>query len=138
MSKEFNEYIKTRLDDQINWHDKKSQSNQKYYKRLKIIEISLAVSLPLFIAYIDVSTTVKIIVSVMSVIIALVVVITGIYRFKEKWIEYRTTAKMLKHEKYLYLAQAVPYNNKDALSLLVQRVEYLIFKAIDIKVEGEK
>ena len=32
------EYIKDRLDDQINWYDTKSQIHQKWYKILKVSE----------------------------------------------------------------------------------------------------
>ncbi len=32
------EYLAQRLDDQIHWYDRKSQQNQKYFKRLRMIE----------------------------------------------------------------------------------------------------
>ena len=40
------DYIKNRLDDQMNWFDKKSAFNQKRYKRLKKVEVGLTISLP--------------------------------------------------------------------------------------------
>jgi hypothetical protein len=36
-----------RLDDQINWYDKKSLFNQSWYKRLKIVQILTASAIPL-------------------------------------------------------------------------------------------
>lgn len=44
MNKE--EYIKQRLEDQINWYDKKSQWNQRLYKSLKAVKIMLAILIP--------------------------------------------------------------------------------------------
>jgi hypothetical protein len=46
----------------------------------------------------------------------------------EKWIEYRTTTETLKHEKYLYFTNSLPYANDDTFVLLVERVERLISK----------
>ncbi len=40
------EYLQERVDDQIEWHDKKSAWNQKCYKRLRILEIVAAASIP--------------------------------------------------------------------------------------------
>ena len=36
---EIKDYIRDRVDDQITWYDKKSQTAQKHYKRIQIIEI---------------------------------------------------------------------------------------------------
>jgi len=36
------EYIQNRLDDQINWYSNKRQFNQKWFKRLRIVEIRTA------------------------------------------------------------------------------------------------
>jgi hypothetical protein len=35
------EYIEERLNDQIIWYSKKSQTNQKWFKRLRLLEIIL-------------------------------------------------------------------------------------------------
>ena len=42
-----NDPIMDRLEDQINWYDRKSQSAQHIYKRLKIVEILAAAMIPL-------------------------------------------------------------------------------------------
>ena len=46
----------------------------------------------------------------------------------KRQIKYRTTSEQLKHEKYLYLTNSNPYNKKERLGLLVERVESLISK----------
>jgi hypothetical protein len=47
---EQNTYIQERLDDQIDWYDKKSQSNQKWHKRLRVIELIAGASIPFLAA----------------------------------------------------------------------------------------
>jgi hypothetical protein len=34
--------IMERLEDQIGWYDRKSMTNQRYFKRIKIVEIAAA------------------------------------------------------------------------------------------------
>ena len=51
----------------------------------------------------------------------------GLFQYQQNWINYRSTAEDLKHEKYLWLAKAGPYMNIDNPdALLAQRIETLI------------
>lgn len=120
-------YIKDRLDDQIQWYSTKSQWNQKWYKRLRILEILAACLIPLIVGYvIDTRPFLKVIVGILGVLVALVSGILSLYKFQENWIEYRTVAESLKHEKYLFLTKSEPYNIDNSFSLLVERVEGMI------------
>jgi hypothetical protein len=58
--------------------------------------------------------------------IAIVTGLSGIYKFNDKWMTYRSTAESIKHEKYLYLLRSEPYDKGDALKTLGGRVEALI------------
>jgi hypothetical protein len=123
------EYFEQRLDDQINWYDKKSSSNQTAYKRLRLIEIIAAASIPLLAGYTQVTEYAKGVGLAMGIIGLIVAVLAGIvslYRFQENWNEYRASAESLKQEKYLYLARVEPYNGDQPFELLVQRVEALL------------
>jgi hypothetical protein len=60
---------------------------------------------------------------------AVIVVLEGaqhLYQFQEHWITYRSTAEALKHERYLYLAQAGSYAGDDRHGQLAERLEGLI------------
>jgi hypothetical protein len=60
---------------------------------------------------------------------AVIVVLEGaqhLYQYQEHWITYRSTAEALKHERYLYLAQAGLYMGDDRHSQLAERLEGLI------------
>jgi hypothetical protein len=111
-----------RLEDQISWYDGKSGQNQQRYKWLKLLEIAIAATLPVVAA-------VHSPVAVTGGLAAIIVVLEGaqhVYQFQEHWITYRSTAEALKHERFLYLAEAGPYAANDRHSQLAERLEGLI------------
>jgi Protein of unknown function (DUF4231) len=111
-----------RLEDQIGWYDRKSGSNQRWYKRLKLFELAVTASLP-------VVAGLRSPVWVTGGLAAVVVVLEGaqhLYQFQELWITYRSTAEALRHERYLYLAHAGPYVGEDRRTQLAERIEGLI------------
>jgi len=120
------EYLEQRLDAQINWYDKKSSANQAAYKRLRLIEIIAAATIPLLAGYSQASWYVGMTIGVIGVVVAVLAGIVSLYRFQENWNEYRAVAESLKQEKYLYLARAEPYNGDQPFESLVERVEALL------------
>ncbi len=123
------QYIEQRLDNQIEWYDFKSKQNQKWYKRLKLIEIILATTIPFLVGYVsEKMLSLKLVVGLLGVLVAVISGILALYKFQENWTEYRTTCESLRHEKYLFLTKSEPYNVEESLPLLVQRVEALISK----------
>ena len=111
-----------RLENQIDWYSRKSRENQRFYKWLKLLEIAVAASLPVVAA-------VHSPVWVTGGLGAVIVVLEGaqhLYQFQEHWITYRSTAEALKHEHYLYLAQAGPYTGEDRNRQLAERLGGLI------------
>lgn len=121
------QYISERVDDQIQWYDNKSVWNQKQYKRLRVAEITFAACIPFLAGYFaDDLQWIKILTGFFGVMIAVIAGLVSLYSFQEHWIEYRTTSESLKHEKYLYLTKAPPYNSEQAFSLFVERIESLI------------
>ena len=122
------EYITQRLDDQIEWYDRKSRSNQRWYKALRMIQFSAAALIPFLTAYLSEILITKLIVGLVGVVIAVVTAMLDLYRYQEHWIEYRTTCESLKKEKFLFLADSGPYGSESVtvFQLFVQRVEALI------------
>lgn len=113
-----------RLEDQINWYDGKSQWNQRWYKRLKILQIGLAVSIP--VASLADPGIAKWLTSMAGALIAILEGIQHLNQHATLWVTYRATAERLKHEKYLFLSAAGPYkglNEADRLTALAERVE---------------
>jgi len=122
------EYIEQRLLDQIKWYSAKSQFNQRWFKRLRILEIVSAAVIPFLAGLGPVVPYYQFVVGALGAVIAISAGISAIYKFHENWIEYRTTAETLKHELYLYETRCSPYDNEEAFCRLVERVEGLISK----------
>ena len=123
------DYLKSRLDDQISWYDQKSSWNQRWFKRLQVFQIIAAALIPVLVNYVtDTSGYMRIIVALLGACIAIVSGVIGLYKLQENWLEYRTTCESLRHEKYLFLTKADPYSNEEPFNLLVNRVETLISK----------
>jgi len=124
-------YIADRLDDQIGWYDRKSLSNQNWYKGLRMLQVLAAALIPFLTAYLppDKSTT-QLLVGFLGVAIAVVTATLDLWRCQEHWIQYRTTCESLKTEKILFLTESDPYSGDAATNfrLLVHRAETLISK----------
>ncbi len=121
------EYIRNRLDEQIDWYDRTAAWNQKWYKRLQIASILAAALIPFLSGYMSgESSAVKILIGGLGFVVAAITALLGLYRFHENWIEYRTASEALKGEKFRYLTAVEPYNGDDPFPLLVTRVEALL------------
>jgi uncharacterized protein DUF4231 len=114
-----------RLEDQIGWYDRKSISNMHWFKRIKITEIVSAAIIP-FLAATNVPR-VAVATGVLGVLITVFEGMLQLNQFHENWIRYRSTCESLKHEKYIFLANAAPYSNAEKpRALLAERVESLV------------
>lgn len=123
------EYVNERLQDQIEWYDRKSQWNQKSFKRLQVFQLVAAATIPFLSGYIEPGGFwVKFSVGFLGLSIAGAGAVAGLYKFQENWIEYRTTCEALRHEKYLFLTKTEPYDTEKPFELLVKRVESQISK----------
>jgi hypothetical protein len=112
-----------RLEDQINWYDRKSNYSQRVYKWIKIIEIVAAALVPLA-AGLHMPAPVT---GSLGVLIAVLEGLLQLNQYHHNWITYRSTCETLKHEKYLYLANAGPYAAAPvAHALLAERIESLV------------
>lgn len=124
-----NESVKThpawsRLIDQKNWYDKKSQYCQRWYKRWKITQVALAVFIPA--TSILPSVSAKWAASTAGILIAILEAVQQMNQYSTLWVTYRSTAERLKHEQYLFLSSAGPYKGMtepDRLVALAERVE---------------
>jgi hypothetical protein len=115
--------VLNRLADQINFFNKRSKQNQNRYKWLKattfiaaaVIAISGALALPIWT------------VPVLGGAIIVIESILSTSSSHQNWLAYRRTCEALKHEKYLYLANAGPYRDvTDRNPLLAERTESIL------------
>lgn len=120
------QYLRERLQDQLEWHDRRSGWNQRWYKRLQVLVIAAGALIPLLSGFSDCRPEVQVAVGMLGALIAIATGVSGAYRFQENWIDYRVTAEALGHEKYRYLTGAEPYGAPDGFARLVERVEAIL------------
>ena len=111
-----------RLEDQIGWYDRKSQSAQRIFTRIKIVEILAAAAIP-FLAALSFPRD-KLVTAGLGVLITVLEGLLHLKQYQQNWTNYRSTCEALKHEKFVYLAGAGPYMNvPNPRALLAERVE---------------
>lgn len=114
---------RARVSEQIEWYDRRSRSNQRWFKRLKVCQIVTAAAIP-------VAASVSAPVWLVGGGGALIVVLEGLQQlqqYQQNWTNYRATCERLKHEQFLFLAHAGPYAAEvDRGVLLAERVESLV------------
>jgi Protein of unknown function (DUF4231) len=111
-----------RLEDQIAWYDRKSTAAQHAYRRLKLLEVVVAASISVVAG---ISAPAALTASLGGVVVVLEA-LQHVYGYHDNWILYRSTTEALRHERYLYLANAGPYARRDRHRVLAERIEGLI------------
>jgi hypothetical protein len=121
------EYIKQRVQDQIDWHDRKSQWNQRWFKRIQVVIIAAGALVPFMTGlWSEPSLYQQLVVGGLGVIVVVASGILTLYRFQELWVDYRMTAESLRSEKLFFETGVSPYDVDDAFPLLVGKVEALL------------
>lgn len=117
------EVVLRRLDDQVQWYERRAATNKTGYQLLKLVQIVVAAAIPV-LAVRDDSTT---LLGALGAVIVVLEAVQQLYQFQQNWISYRTTAEGLKHEKFLYLAGAAHYAKADRPhARLAEAVESLV------------
>ena len=112
-----------RLEDQIQWYDRKSAGSQRKYKVLKICTIVSAAVVPATAGL----PALHLLTAGLGVFIVVIEGIQQLYQFQSNWIAYRSTCEALKHEKYLYFGKAGIYATaNDPHALLAERIESMV------------
>jgi hypothetical protein len=120
------EYLESRVEDQLKWYSAKSGWNHKLYKWLRLVEVALASLIPLIVVLPLMELLSKVLVAAAGAAIAVISGAISLWKFQENWVEYRATAENLKREKFLFVTRAAPYAADDRFPLFVGRVETLL------------
>lgn len=119
-------YLSERVDNQINWHDRKSSKNQKWFKSLQMISLACAAAIPFISGLVIDPTLLRVLVGGLGVVIAVVAGAISLYQFQQHWIDYRVTAEALRGEKYRFVTRTPPYDGPTAFRDFVQTVETIL------------
>lgn len=123
-----------RLQDQLDWFDRRSGLAQRRFKQLKLATLMLAAGLPVTIA----ASAPSWIPALMGALVAVIEGAQQLFKFQENWINYRSVCESLQREQYLYLARAGHYAEAAAVdTLLAEMVERIIGQETTHWVERE-
>ncbi len=115
-----------RLDEEIAWYDRRASRNQLWYRVLKFVVIVAAALIP-FLSGMEAIKPWPWLVGALGVLIAIAEGVQQVNQHHANWTAFRATCEALKHEKYLYHANAGPYAGaNEARVLLAERIEALI------------
>lgn len=124
-----------RLEDQIDWYDKKSQTNKEWWNSLKTIEIIIAGLIP-FLSIFD--NMPKFVLGLAGMTVAIIEGVVQHFKFHDNWFNYRATCEKLRHEKYLWEAGAGYYQESKDELILADRIESLISQEHAQWIAGQK
>ncbi|MDD4051864.1 MAG: DUF4231 domain-containing protein [candidate division Zixibacteria bacterium] len=122
---EFDNYVKTRYEDQVAWYGERAGQNKRRYIicQTAIIVLPLAAAV---LALIGESWERWAIVTLTTLATAASMIMVA-FKFADLWFNYRTVCEMLKKEIHYYTAGLGEYQyGADPRRLFVQRVESLI------------
>ncbi|MBW7676171.1 DUF4231 domain-containing protein [Chryseobacterium chendengshani] len=131
-------YIRDRLDQYRNWYDNKAVFTKRRYLQARIWSAIGAVIVPILtnislpIINITPNYTIdpaKVLITIISTIVALLIALEGVLHYREQWKNYRTTEQYLTAQKNLFCNNVVDYSSldkEDGFKLLVNRVENAI------------
>ncbi|MDE2590884.1 MAG: DUF4231 domain-containing protein [Patescibacteria group bacterium] len=126
---DISEYMKNRVEGQINWYEKKANHNKKSFHICQIIIIITSIIIPV-INIIDFATfEIRITSSILGGIIVGLTGLIQLKKYQDNWILFRTNEEILKKEKFLYINQAGGYSNQkqeERDKLFVERIESII------------
>lgn len=119
------DYVDKRLNSQIEWYDKKSKSNKKYYMFFKTISY-ICMALTPFILALGWSVYLSGITSLVTLICESFM---ALFNYKELWITYRQTTELLIKERIMFQTSTGIYRETDfPFADLVERCETIISK----------
>jgi hypothetical protein len=113
-----------RLNAQLSWYDRKSGDNQRRYNQIKVSQLVLAGSIPVF-ALVD-DTWGRWVTAILGASVAILEGLQQLGQYNNLWVSYRATAEQLRHEKVLFLAKSGSYREleeAEAWKLLAERIE---------------
>lgn len=129
-------YLEDRVDDQLEYYATAANDTKKTFNRMQLLIIVLGLLVPVVVNFpVDLvpneltralTLGVRLSVTIMSLIVA---ILTGILNFKkygDLWLSYRMTEELIKHEKFTYVTRSGKYTSDDAFDKFVQTIESLI------------
>ena len=125
------EYLKDRVDQQIDWYNRRSRWNKRWFICLQVVILTASASVPVVVLVpfvFEGKAWIRVAVAVLGSLTAVLTGVISLMQFRKNWIEYRVVAESLKSEKFMFQTETGPYAEGDRFSKFVERTETLISK----------
>jgi hypothetical protein len=120
-------YLESRVQNQIEYFNTKSATCKKKHQWLQVISIICSLAVPLLVGYVTQHDWLKYVVGAFGAVVALAESLQALYKFKENWLSYRSTAESLIRERFLFETKAGQYAKAtDAYPSFVEQVENIL------------
>jgi len=122
-------YISDRFNDAISWYDAKAAIAKARYQWMRAASVIGGVMVPVLINihWPEGELYLKIVTTVVSTIVVLLVSLESVFHYREQWINYRSTEQFLRREYFLFTAKEGVYtrtrDDHAAFTMFVERVE---------------
>ncbi len=114
------------LNGYLDYYEGKSILNKKRYSAFVVLNIVISALIPFATLFIDVYIPAKYIVAMMGSTITIISALNSTFGYHKHWIEYRTVAESLKHQKVLYMNNCYPYNVENKGELLILMINSIL------------
>jgi hypothetical protein len=116
-------YMSERVDDQIDWHDRKGGGNKKWFLRLQLTSLTCAALIPFISGVMSNEFAMRILVGGLGVVIAVVGGAISLNQFQKNWVDYRLISETLRGLKYRFETRTPPFDTPNAFRDFVEAVE---------------
>lgn len=127
------EYLKTRVQDQIEWLSGRARDNKSSYLRLRLLQISLGILVSAGGAYAGNLEYGAQVLTILGALISLAAAWETVNDYQNNWVRYRRIKEDLMRETLMYQTNSGPYRRNTAsneeevsFTLFVSRVEGLL------------
>lgn len=133
------DFLRSRWLDQVIWMEGRAITAQRRFYRLRMITVAGAVLVPALVSLTTLDDgsgqAAKIVLWIVSLVVAVSAAIEGFFQFGLRWRNYRGTVERLKMEGWLYLQTTGPYTGtapRESYGVFAARVEELIRSDVDV------
>ena len=124
------DYIKDRVQYKINLYGCLARSQKRSYHFFAITIGIFSAAVPVLISFSDTENYLKILATVLSLLVTILVVVQELYKFREHWRNYSLIEINLRKEEMLFSTTAEHYAKEDGpekrFKLFVRKIETLI------------
>lgn len=122
------EYITSRVDDQINYYDRQSLRSRKWQQSLTAVQIVAGGLVPIVAGFSTQIPYADWLMALLGLSVTCATAFLSLNKYQERSINFRLTCESMKHLKNFFLARVTPYKGEEAFEQFVMDIEGLISK----------